>query len=298
MANPLSVPNAKLAVKVPRFVYGTAWKKDQTAALVSQAIRSGFRGIDTAAQPKHYEEDLVGDGIREALRAGVCRREDLHIQTKFTPPSGQDPSNLPYALSADLETQITSSINSSLRHLETEPSTYIDMLILHSPLDTIATTLAAWKHFESWVPHQIRSLGISNTNLSTLSAIFEHSTVKPALVQNRFYSATGYDGPVRAFCEENGIVYQSFWTLTGNPGLLKSGAVKDAAKEIGVSREVALYLCVMGLGNVSVLNGTTNAQRMREDLDGLETWQAWVEADANRERWEAIMASFRRAVTR
>lgn len=172
------------------------------------------------------------------------------------------------------------------------------MLILHSPLDTIATTLAAWKHFESWVPHQIRSLGISNTNLSTLSAIFEHSTVKPALVQNRFYSATGYDGPVRAFCEENGIVYQSFWTLTGNPGLLKSGAVKDAAKEIGVSREVALYLCVMGLGNVSVLNGTTNAQRMREDLDGLETWQAWVEADANRERWEAIMASFRRAVTR
>lgn len=80
MANPLSVPNAKLAVKVPRFVYGTAWKKDQTAALVSQAIRSGFRGIDTAAQPKHYEEDLVGDGIREALRAGVCRREDLHVR--------------------------------------------------------------------------------------------------------------------------------------------------------------------------------------------------------------------------
>lgn len=172
------------------------------------------------------------------------------------------------------------------------------MLILHSPLDTITTTLAAWKQFESRVPHQIRSLGISNTNLSTLTAIFEHSTVKPALVQNRFYSATRHDGPVRAFCEEKGIVYQSFWTLTGNPGLLKSDAVKDAAKELDVSREVALYLCVMGLGNVSVLNGTTNAQRMRADLEGLDTWQAWVEADTNRERWEAIMASFQKAITR
>lgn len=86
MANPLSVPSTKQAVKVPRLVYGTAWKKDQTAALVSQAIRSGFRGIDTAAQPKHYKEDLVGDGIREALRAGVCRREDLHVQNPKTYP--------------------------------------------------------------------------------------------------------------------------------------------------------------------------------------------------------------------
>ena len=41
-------------VDIPRIIYGTAWKKEQTAVLVEQAIEQGFRAIDTACQPKHY----------------------------------------------------------------------------------------------------------------------------------------------------------------------------------------------------------------------------------------------------
>jgi hypothetical protein len=36
--------------------YGTAWKKDRTADLVAKAIKAGFRHIDTACQPRHYNE--------------------------------------------------------------------------------------------------------------------------------------------------------------------------------------------------------------------------------------------------
>jgi len=36
-------------------VYGTAWKKEHTAEYVAEAIKSGFRFIDTACQPKHYK---------------------------------------------------------------------------------------------------------------------------------------------------------------------------------------------------------------------------------------------------
>lgn len=64
---------------IPVFIYGTAWKKDRTADLVHQAINSGFRAVDTAAQPKHYREDLVGEGIRRAIKEGTVRREDLHV---------------------------------------------------------------------------------------------------------------------------------------------------------------------------------------------------------------------------
>lgn len=64
---------------LPVFIYGTAWKKDQTADLVHQALRSGFRAVDTAAQPKHYREDLVGEGVRRAIEDGTVRREDLHV---------------------------------------------------------------------------------------------------------------------------------------------------------------------------------------------------------------------------
>lgn len=61
------------------FIYGTAWKKDQTKALVKQALSAGFRKIDTAAQPRHYQEELVGEAIREAIKEGIVRREDLYV---------------------------------------------------------------------------------------------------------------------------------------------------------------------------------------------------------------------------
>jgi diketogulonate reductase-like aldo/keto reductase len=63
----------------PRLAYGTAWKKARTADLVYQALKAGFRAIDTACQPKHYEEKLVGDGIRRAISEGVVTRQDLFV---------------------------------------------------------------------------------------------------------------------------------------------------------------------------------------------------------------------------
>jgi len=45
----------------PFLIYGTAWKKQETARLVSEAIHAGFRFIDTACQPKHYHEPGVGE---------------------------------------------------------------------------------------------------------------------------------------------------------------------------------------------------------------------------------------------
>jgi diketogulonate reductase-like aldo/keto reductase len=68
---------------VPRFVYGTAWKKDQTANLVYQALKAGFRAIDTAAQPRHYNEALVGEGIARAIQENIIKREVLYVR----PPS-------------------------------------------------------------------------------------------------------------------------------------------------------------------------------------------------------------------
>ena len=41
-------------VQMPRLIYGTAWKKEATTRLVIEAVLNGFRGIDTACQPKHY----------------------------------------------------------------------------------------------------------------------------------------------------------------------------------------------------------------------------------------------------
>ena len=38
------------------FIYGTAWKKERTEALVTLALENGFVAVDTANQAKHYAE--------------------------------------------------------------------------------------------------------------------------------------------------------------------------------------------------------------------------------------------------
>ena len=53
-------------VRVPTFIYGTAWKEDDTARLTHRALDAGFRGIDTANQRRHYHEAGVERHAREA----------------------------------------------------------------------------------------------------------------------------------------------------------------------------------------------------------------------------------------
>ena len=65
----------------PTFIYGTAWKKDATTELVQTAVKAGFNAIDTANQPKHYSEWLVGEAL-EALASEGIRRDSLFLQTK------------------------------------------------------------------------------------------------------------------------------------------------------------------------------------------------------------------------
>ena len=54
------------------------------------ALRAGFRAIDTANQRRHYFEEGVGQALAAAYRAGLVRRDDLFLQTKFTYQRGQD----------------------------------------------------------------------------------------------------------------------------------------------------------------------------------------------------------------
>src|SRR5882724_5879840 len=146
-------------VRSPKIIYGTAWKKADTARLVATAIEHGFRGIDTACQPKHYDEAGVGAGVAACLNAGLTRA-DLFLQTKFTSLSGQDPKRIPYDPNAPLPEQVAQSFAASLRNLRTD---YLDSLVLHSPLADAQHTMTVWRAMESLVDvGGVRHLGISN----------------------------------------------------------------------------------------------------------------------------------------
>jgi diketogulonate reductase-like aldo/keto reductase len=251
-------------IRMPRIIYGTAWKQEKTAGLVEKAIRTGFRGIDTACQPKHYHEAGVGKGIAACLQAGVVAREDLYLQTKFTPVDGQDPQNIPYDPNASLGDQVAQSIQRSLKNLQTS---YLDGLILHSPLANQQQLLEVWQAMErAFEDGTVKQLGISNCyRLATLKFLFDAARVKPAVLQNRFYADTHFDRGLRDFCRQQGIVYQSFWTLTANPGVLADKTLKTLATQYGRSSAQVFFRFLTQIGIIP-LTGTTSEQHMREDL--------------------------------
>lgn len=254
-------------VSIPCMLYGTAWKKERTADLVALALEKGFRGIDTACQPKHYEEALVGEGLARFYEQGG-KREALFIQTKFTPLAGQDPQRLPYDAKATLEEQIIASCNVSKHNLCTD---YLDSLLLHSPLFPYVHLLRAWRTLEELCENgDTRQIGISNCyDLSLLQNLYEDANIKPSVVQNRFYADTNFDASLRAWCQEKGVIYQSFWTLSANPHILHTSTLQQIAKQYSKSVEQIFYRYITQKGMIP-LNGTTSTQHMKEDLSIFE----------------------------
>lgn len=123
---PATAPEAGARLgHMPALLYGTAWKGPRTAALVSAAVQAGFRGIDTAAQPRHYDEAGVGRGLGEGMRVVRLARAHVWIQTKFTPWDGQhaaDPlvtqhGGVPYEQHAPPAVQVRQSVAQSLVNL-------------------------------------------------------------------------------------------------------------------------------------------------------------------------------------
>jgi hypothetical protein len=123
--------------------------------------------------------------------------------------------------------------------------------------------------------------------------------VGPRILQNRWHHTSGHDvsllsllspslspndfplpGPSNtsdtssSSKESTGIIYQPFWTLTGNPRLLSSEAVQvvaathDWTAEQVVYRFVAQNFGIPGL-QVTVLCGTTNEAHMREAVEAV-----------------------------
>lgn len=254
-------------VNIPFLIYGTAWKKERTADLVEKAVLAGFRGIDTACQPKHYDEFLVGEAL-ERLKKHGFERESLYVQTKFTPVDGQDPQHMPYERDAPIEEQVAQSFEVSKNNLRTD---YIDTLILHSPFSTYSHTMKAWRAMEEIKrAGGVRQLGISNCYYpEVMKQLFADAQVKPAVLQNRFYAESGYDAELRKWCAHTGVIYQSFWTLTANPHILASQVIQKLTQKYNKSAAQVFFRCLNQWGIVP-LTGTCSDQHMREDLGILE----------------------------
>jgi len=254
------------AKSMPSILYGTAWKYDDTERFVLDALKTGFRGIDTANQPKHYFEEGVGLAIQKFLKTSDVKREDLFLQTKFTPIHGHDDGK-PYDEFDSLTNQVEQSFTRSLAHLQTD---YIDAYILHGPALSKGITdadLELWQAMEAFV-HQgkVKFLGLSNVNIEQVRELYQKATIKPSFIQNRCFAITCWDQHVRLFSQKHPIIYQGFSLLTANQTYLLNPTLQSLAAKYGKTIPQIIFRFALDLG-ILPLSGTTDLQHMRDDLN-------------------------------
>ena len=256
--------NTYNGISLPVFMYGTAWKKEATTALVIQAVEAGFTALDTANQLIHYQEALVGDALLALATRGKTR-DQLFLQTKFTPVNSQG-HRPPYDPSADLTTQVQQSFHSSVTHLHTD---YLDSYVLHGPYSRQGLgreDWEVWKAIEAlYEAGKTRIIGISNVSAEQLAQLCAQAKHKPMVVQNRCYAAFGWDKDVRELCRRYHVVYQGFSLLTANREVFVDPAIRAIAVRLGTGVAQIIFRFAMQVGMLP-LTGTTNVQHMKEDL--------------------------------
>ena len=251
-------------IKVPTFLYGTAWKKENTERFVFDAIvRHGFRGIDTAFQMKHYNEAAVGAALQRAYAEAGATRDDFFIQTKFSHGQWRHEA----AAGMPVGARVHASVLGSLAHLRTDR---VDALLLHGPTDRRSATLPAadweaWRAMEAeFDAGRVNSLGASNVNAGQLADLMAHARIKPEYIQKRTFARTGWERAVRALCQKHGVVFQPYSLLTANRGALRDPKLVTIANRHGVTPEQVLFRYALQAG-MAPLTGSTDAAHLEQD---------------------------------
>jgi len=161
---------------------------DEAAVTVGEALRVGYRSIDTAWG--YFNEEGVGQAIRES----GLDRDEIHVTTKvWNSYQGRDKT---------LESFETSMTNLGLDRL--------DLLLIHWPAPGNDLYLETWETFiELRDTGRVTSIGVSNFEPEHLGRIIEATGVIPVLNQIELHPYF-QQRTLRDFHDLHGIVTEAW----------------------------------------------------------------------------------------
>jgi 2,5-diketo-D-gluconate reductase A len=231
---------------------------EETAAAVAEALKVGYRHIDTAAA--YGNERQVGEGIR---RSGLDRGE-IFIETKvWVSDYGYD--------------ETRHAFDKAARKLGVDQ---LDLLILHQPAtDRFDRTVAAYQALEKLLADgRVRAIGVSNFMRHHLADLFARTEVVPAVNQIELHPY--FTQPdVQKVDAEYGILTQA-WSPIGGitfyPGfgeerknVLEDPAIGAIAAGHGRSPAQVMLRWHLQRGR-SAIPKSTNPGRIAENFDVLD----------------------------
>ena len=202
-------------IKMPMEGFGVfqVRDKEECKESVLNAIRAGYRLIDTAAS--YTNEDAVGEAVREAIAEGICTREELFITSKMWV---QDMQNYEMAKKA---------IDHSIETLGVE---YLDLYLLHQAMKDY---FSAWRAMEdAYKEGKLRAIGVSNFYPHVLTNFCETVAIRPMVNQIEMHPYFTQE-PALKVMEEYQVVPEAWAPLGGgrhNP------FDNEMVKEIAVAR--------------------------------------------------------------
>jgi diketogulonate reductase-like aldo/keto reductase len=186
-----------------------------TTAAVEEALRLGYRHIDTAAA--YGNERGVGEGIR---RSGVAR-DEVFVETKVWISD--------YGFEATLH-----AFDKSARKLGVDQ---LDLLLLHQPLSSrFDLTLDAYRALEKLLADgKVRAIGVSNFMPEHLERLLAETPVVPAVNQIEVHPYF-QQAELQRVHAEHGIVTQA-WSPIG--GITSYGGGEKSAFDDPTLLEIA-----------------------------------------------------------
>ena len=241
-----AVPSVQLnnGVSIPQLGFGV-FQIDpaQTAEAVGNALKVGYRHIDTAEM--YGNEKEVGQAIAQS---------DLDPAEVFV-TSKLNNNNLGYDAALTAFAQTLSDLG-----LER-----IDLFLIHWPLPTVRNFVDTWKAFET-IYHEgrARSIGVSNFQAHHIRRLHEETTVPPAVNQIEVHPYLTQE-PLRAFDAEHGIATEA-WSPIAQGLVLDDPTITAIAQEHGKTPAQVVLRWHIQHGSI-VFPKSVNPERMKENFD-------------------------------
>jgi 2,5-diketo-D-gluconate reductase A len=205
-------------VEIPYLGFGTYLIGDgEAAAAVEEALRAGYRHIDTAEG--YQNESGVGAGIERAIASGGLARSDLFVTTKLWP------GNPAWGQPAKTTEATVASLDGSLERLGLD---YVDLYLIHAPFER-DQRLAQWRGLvELERRGKARAIGVSNFSVTHLEELKAAGLPMPAANQIELHPWSQKPELVR-YLDDNAITpiaYSSLVPLS----TWRSAVGQDSAK--------------------------------------------------------------------
>lgn len=263
------------------------WKIDKpdTANLVHAAVEAGYRHLDSAAD--YGNEKEAGEGIKSALAAGLCQREELWVTSKLW-NTYHRPEHVRAACEKTLSDLGLDYLDLYLIHFPIALK-FVDFDVRYPPewffdpdaeaprmeIDPVPLH-ATWAAMEDLKESGlVKHIGVCNYNSALLHDLMAYAKQKPEVLQVEAHPyltqerliklAQDYGMTVTAFSPLSALSYVSLDMATENESVLETDAVKTAAARLGKTPAQVVLRWGVQRGT-AIIPKTARKERLKENL--------------------------------